>query len=225
MILWQIYNDLFFLSFLTFVPYKGIETEEINLCLIFKWLFLQCFLITWIISDRFPAFTQLVFSRCSGHAWHSALWHKEHYLCGCCRVMLFLQLLLTAFPFDEQSAGPIFSSSFNFFLKIDLPAVYSFVGIHVRVASLLYCPYLLLVAKKLFHWGSNVFTNINNWSSRGHGTKVVLNFSAPRRQNRNGLIYHSCTETEMLGTKYLKWVYRRSSRGDVVMLVSKEQSN
>lgn len=114
MILWQIYNNLFFLSFLTFVPYTGTETEEINLCLIFKLLFLQCFLITWTMSDHFPVFAQLIFSRCSGHAWHSVLWCVEHYLCGFCRVMLFLQLLLTAFPFDEQSARPIFSSSFNF---------------------------------------------------------------------------------------------------------------
>lgn len=60
-------------------------------------------------------------------------------------------------PFDQRAARPVFSSSFNFFPKIDLPAVSLLVGIHVHVASSLYCPYLFFSGVKLFLGVCNVF--------------------------------------------------------------------
>lgn len=71
-------------------------------------------------------------------------------------------LILVGLPFDERVARPVFSSSLNFFPKIDLQAVYSFVGIHVHVASSLCCPYLLFAGIKLFLGDFNGFIDFSN---------------------------------------------------------------
>lgn len=173
-------GEEFFVYFLFFLPgilYKGRKTNEMNLCLVLwapsKLLFLQCLLIALkpLLCSCSKTFRQ-VLGYVNGTLQCIVLFALLH---GVLLMWMYRDdalspsLTLVGLPFNQHAGRPIFSSSFNFFPKIDLPAGYSYVGIRKCTCCIITLLSLFALCWDNFSEALMVFMDFSNWSSCGHG--------------------------------------------------------